>query len=219
MPQRPPPSPGRPPAQTVKASPPPPPATTGVAAKPGGPVAVTDTEIVGAHVRIPRPSNPHHPRNIKTLGSNSAVQHAPPAFDEKGNIHVRNDHPLLAPATRAGIPPVRPGGGTRPPAQGVSPAPVPTKTPAGAAVGRTSRDIGLEKTGQAPAPSPTAADPLAKTSSAAAPSVKNQRVRRKSSWQIPAKHHVNPRRLQNLRRCGRENRTSSSTTISACKSE
>ena len=134
MPQRPPPSPGRPPAQTVKASPPPPPATTRVAAKPGGPVAVTDTEIEQVCTfAIPRPSNPHHPRNIKTLGSNSAVQalHHQPFGTKKGNIHVRNDHPLVGPSPRWSSNPRRAGRVPRHPAQGVSPAPAPMEDPSG----------------------------------------------------------------------------------------
>ena len=156
----PPPPPARPPAQTIKASPPPPPVTTRVPPKPGGPVAVTDAEVVAANVLNPssiKPAASHeHEGTWQGLGGSG---NAPATFrDQEGNIHIRNDHWLLAPASRAGIPPVRPSGGTPVPPQ---PAPVPSAAP-------PQPDIASVKTGTPPS-SPAVADPLAKTPSAPAP--------------------------------------------------
>lgn len=150
----------RPPAQTIKASPPPPPATTRVTPKPGGPLAVTDAEVVAANVSKPSAIKPtasqEHQDIWHQVGGSSPT--APPAFrDQNGNIHIRDDHRLLAPATRRVIPPVQLHGGTPPPSQ---PANVPAQIPAG-------HDIGFAKT-EPPPPTP-ARPPLGRETGAASP--------------------------------------------------
>lgn len=145
-------------AETIKASPPPPPGATRQAPGGRGPAAVTDAEIMSANVRDPSSVKPsgsaQHQQTWDQLGGSGP---APSAFrDGKGNIHVSEGHWLLAPPSRAGIPPVSPGRST-------PPAPAGQAAPQG-------QDIGKAKTQPPPSPPPApAADPLAKTPAAPVP--------------------------------------------------
>ena len=86
--------------QTIVANPPPMPARP-----PSGPTPVTDVQVVTANIFNPSSIKPavsqDHQNTWQQLSGSSAS--APPAFrDQYGNIHIRNDHWLVAPATRCG---------------------------------------------------------------------------------------------------------------------
>jgi hypothetical protein len=151
-------NPSRPPAQTIKSSPPPPPQQT---SRPGAPTPVTDVEVVKTNVDSPASINVQSPGPHQTdWTARGGTGKAPAAYrDSEGNIHVSSDHPLMGDPKSGGIPPVRPGSPT-PPGQ----TPSRTQAAPGSAPTKSGGDIGLEKTGKAPAKPPV--DAGAKTPAA-----------------------------------------------------
>jgi hypothetical protein len=131
----------------------------------GPPQAVTDVEVVKTNATSPssiKPQKPSaHQADWHARGGSGT---APPAYrDGEGNVRVSTDHPLLRPASRAGIPPVSSGGHP-----GES-APVRAPTGTGAAPGTSRSDAGHADTGEAPPPANAAVDPQAKTPPAQPP--------------------------------------------------
>jgi hypothetical protein len=125
------------------------------------PTQLTETEVVAANVRhrsaLQVQTPDVHQANWVRFGGEGP---APTAYRHAGTtVYLSSDSWLVAPATRAGIPPVRPGPG----------APVPTTTPTPpaptavrpSAPARSHADIAFEQTGQP--------DPFAQTPPAPAP--------------------------------------------------
>ncbi len=149
--------------RTLQSSPPPMPSNPTQA----GPRPVTDVELVRANVSAPssiKPQDPvSHQADWQARGGGSRP--APTAYlDSDGNIRVSTDHPLLQPATSAGVP-VSPGERRGPHAftqkrfgGAVPPVPAASK-----------RVIGLADTGQAPPPAQSPAKPPVSSSPAPAP--------------------------------------------------
>jgi Domain of unknown function (DUF4157) len=151
------------PAQTIKSSPPPPPQQ---GSTPGGPMPITDVDIVKANVNSPSSIKPQQPNAHQVdWNTRGGAGIAPPAYrDSEGNVHVSTDHPLMGEANRGGIPPVSPGARTQS-------APKPSRSEPGATPvpAKQRGDIGHADTGQAPPPAKPAADPMAKTPAAPQP--------------------------------------------------
>jgi hypothetical protein len=126
------------------------------------PTPVSEAELVASNARIPasiKPQEPQaHQQNWWALGGKGM---APPAYrDPEGNVRVSTDSPLLQPATRAGISPLRADQSGSSAPKEVKPVPVPGST-------SSRQEVGTADTGKAP-PVP-APDPLAKTPAAPVP--------------------------------------------------
>ena len=126
-----------------------------------GITTVTDAEVVAANVRDPssikRAASTEHQAKWNQIGGSKT---AAPAFrDQDGNIHIRNDHWLLAPSSRAGIPPVDLRGGR----------PAPTKPARVSAQAPVGEDIGLAKTEPPPPVFPAPVNPSRRQTGAASP--------------------------------------------------
>ncbi|MEO8810302.1 MAG: DUF4157 domain-containing protein [Rhodanobacter sp.] len=140
---------------TIRSSPPPPPGA-------GGPQPATDVDMVKANIASPGSVRPQAPDSHQTDWTQRGGSGTAPLVYRVGerDVRVRADHPLVAPLSKGGIPPVSPLAQAHVATPGsneftpklVSPLP-------------SAGDIGLEKTGQAPALSP---DPMAKTFAAPA---------------------------------------------------
>ena len=126
------------------------------------PRPVSEVELVASNARNPasiKPQEPQaHQQNWQALGGKGT---APPAYrDPEGNVRVSADSPLLQPATRDGISPVRTDQSGSSAPKEVKPVPVAAST-------SSRQEVGTADTGKAPpAPAP---DPLAKTPPAPAP--------------------------------------------------
>jgi hypothetical protein len=141
-------SPPPPPKRTIVASPPPPPAKTPMPGRRGGPVAVTDGDVVASNARDPssiKPQNPtEHQKAWQAAGGSTT---APLAYrDRDGTIRIRTDHWLLASPQGGGVP----LGSTQLPPR--VPSNVSTSQPKQQQPPPPAADIGLAKTGQASAP-------------------------------------------------------------------
>ncbi len=161
---------------TMRSSPPPSPSADGPS--PSGPRPATDVDIIKANVASPSSVQPQDPDSHQAdWAARGGLRTAPPAYhDSDGSVRVSTDHPLLRPATTAGIPSIS-GGGTRRgphvftlntsggPVPPVSAAPVVQPAPAVAPPAVDS----LAQTGAGP----PVVDPLAQTGAgpAAAPAV------------------------------------------------
>lgn len=139
------------------------------------PTQLAETEVVAANVRdrsaIQVQTPDVHQANWARFGGEGA---APAAYRHAGGtVYLNSESWLVAPATRAGIPPIRPGSGPAAPAP-VAPAPAATpQSPAPArapAAGRGQPDIGFDQTGLP--------DPFAQTPPAPAPAVGRPAVQR-----------------------------------------
>ncbi len=151
------------PSATIKSSPPPPPRQV---QRPGAPTPVTDVELVKANISSPDSIKVKSPTDHQVeWNARGGPETAPPAYrDGQGNVHVSADHPLMASASRGGIPPV--SSGARSPA-GPTPSRPSPDTPRVVAIPRG--EVGTADTGQAPAPAPPAVDPMAGTPAAPVP--------------------------------------------------
>ena len=134
------------------------------------PTRLAETEVVAANVRdrsAIRVQTPDvHQANWARLGGEGA---APAAYQHAGStVYLSSESWLVAPATRAAVPPIRPGSGPTAPAPAATPQPpAPARAPA---AGRGQPDIGFDQTGLP--------DPLAQTPPAPAPAVGRPAVRR-----------------------------------------
>lgn len=130
------------------------------------PTPVVETEVVATHARsrsaVTVQTPDVHQANWARFGGEGT---APPAYRHAGNsVYLSSASWLVAPATRAGIPPVRPTPGVPAPAPAATPRPdAPARPPA---AGRGQPDLAFEKTGQPdpfaqtpPAPAPAAGQP------------------------------------------------------------
>jgi hypothetical protein len=188
---------GRLPRQTLIGNPPPMPARppaapiSGTPNRPGGsagnnaPPSATDVEVIQSNVRDPasiKPQDPvAHQQNWVDLGG-SETDTAPLNYhDPDGNIRVSTKNPLLAPATRDGLPPVS-GGTSNSAPKSIAPTPGSTPTPA-------NQDVGTRDTGPAPVAGPV--NPLAKTAPPA-PSPANQDIGTADTGNLPAPTAADP---------------------------